>query len=676
MMFRVTTVSRLRSVFVSLLRSAPRGWRAGAEMGVFSLAVLCLPTAAWGDDADAAGQDTKLLPPLVLKRMTVEELLAQQVTSVSRRPEVWGDTASNVFLIRGQSVHSTGGGTLPELLRLAPNLFVAQRSSAEWGVNARGFMRSNSASNKLLVMIDGRTVYSPLFSNVFWESTSTFLPDLERIEVISGPAGSTWGANAVNGVINIQSKSARETLGGLAVVNTGTGSDSFAVRQGVNLGSNGAVRVYLQGAEHAATLSATGVDDDADVWRSIQGGFRADWGNSSAGEFTLQSDLFAGRYWKNPGIARDNFHVLGRWSRDFSPDSQLWIRAYYDDSRIEVTNGSREISRSTDLEFQHRLAVGAGQELLWGANYRMQEDTVSNTTGFVILPEHLQFALGSLFAQHETDLLGNTLKLTSGLRLEHNYYSGWEYLPSLRLAWPRPGQLIWLGASRAARIPSRFDVDYFSPAAPPYFLVTGGPEFKAEILYAYELGWRAQPMSGLSLTATVYYHDYQDLRSLEPSGPAILPITIGNQVGGRSHGVELFADWDATAWWRVRVGGFFMRQETWLQPDGADLERGLGEISFPDYQLQVRNTFRFGEAVTLWTFLRRVADVPTYENGVHATVPAYTELDATLTWAVRTGMDLSLSGRNLLDTAHPEIGAGAAQRQVRRTVQAGVRFKY
>lgn len=651
-------------------------FRFWARAGWLGLALFCALPGARGDADDDATPETKLLPPLLLKRMTVEELLAQQVTSVSRRPEVWSDTASNVFLIRGQSVHSTGATTLPELLRLAPNLFVAQKSSSEWGINARGFMRTNSASNKLLVMIDGRTVYSPLFSNVFWEFTSAFLPDLERIEVISGPAGSAWGANAVNGVISIQSKSARETVGGLAVATVGTGTDSFAVRQGFALGENGAMRIYLQGAEHESSLSATGAEDDYDAWRSLQGGFRADWGTSVTGDFTLQSDIFAGRYRQDPQLINDSFNVLARWSRELSPDSLFWIRVYHDYARTEVKSLSSELSHTSDLEFQHRVQLDGSRELLWGANYRMQEDSVHGTVGYVILPEDLSFALGSLFTQYETGLAGDALKFTTGLRLEHNHYSGWEYLPSVRLAWPRPGQLLWLAASRAARIPSRFDADYYSPATPPYFLVMGGPDFKAEIVHAYELGWRTQPVSGLSFTTTAFFHDYHDLRSLEPSGPAIIPITIGNKVEGRSHGVEVFADWDVTAWWRLRAGGFFMRQETWLKPGGGDLERGLGELSFPDYQLQLRNTFRFGDKVMLWTSLRHVATVPVYENGVHDEVPAYTELDATLTWAVRANVDFSLSGRNLLDAAHPEIGAFAAQRQIRRTLQAGVRFKY
>lgn len=638
-------------------------------------AVLVLLGAAIALPAQVIGTEAALVTPTRLKRMSVEELLTQQVVSVSRRPEAWSQTAGNIFLIRGQAVATTGATVLPDLLRMATNLFVTQKSSSEWGVNARGFMRTNSASNKLLVMVDGRTVYSPLFSNVFWESTSVFLPDLDRIEVISGPAGSTWGANAVNGVISISSKSARDTLGGLVVVNTGTEEDSFAVRYGVKLGDTGAMRVYVQGARHDDTLSAAGTDDNYDHWKSLQSGFRADWGTAAAGALTLQGDFFSARYRDNPQLANDSYNLLGRWSRDLSPDSQLWIRAYHDYTHDEADTGSREVSTSTDLEFQHHLKLDDKQDLLWGADYRLQEDTVTGTAGFVLLPADLKFALGSVFAQHEIGFANDALKLTTGLRFEHNYYSGWDYLPSLRLAWTRPGNLFWAAASRAARIPSRFDVDYFSPATPPFFLVQGGPDFKPEILYAYELGWRGQPAKAVSLTATVYYHDYDTLRSLEPSGPAIIPITIGNKVAGRSYGVEFFADWDVTSWWRLRAGGFSMHQETWLKAGSGDLEHGLGEGSFPEYQAQLRNSFRLGKSVVWWTSLRHEAAVPAYDGG-NGTVPAYTELDMSLTWTGRNGLEVTLRGRNLLDAAHPEIGGLTARREIERSMQASFRYKF
>jgi iron complex outermembrane receptor protein len=633
--------------------------------------------ALWGLAGPLRAQEVSpdpVVAPAVLKRMSVEELLAQPVISVSRRAEAWSQAPSNVFLIRNQAVASTGATVLPDLLRMSTNFFVAQKSASEWAVNARGFVRTNSASNKLLVTIDGRTVYSPLFSNVFWESTSMFLPDLDRIEVISGPAGSTWGANAVNGVISIQSKSARDTLGGLLIANTGTEENGFAARYGTKLGNNGAIRFYVQDAEHEATLSATGAKDDYDAWRSFQAGMRADWGTADLGEFTLQSDVFQGTYRDNPRLSNDTFSILGRWARNFTPDSQLWIRAYHDYVQGASDNVNYEVSHTTDVEFQHHVKLTEKQDFIWGANYRLLEDTIHNTVGYTILPADLNFTLGSIFAQHVIDLR-DTLKLTTGIRAEHNYYSGWEYLPSIRLAQKLPGQLLWVAASRSARIPSRFDVDYYAPATAPYYIVQGGPDFKAEIVHAFELGWRGQPAKAVSLTATAYYNEYNDLRSIEPSGPAILPVTIGNGVAGRSYGLEVFADWDVTSWWRLRAGGFVMHQETWLKAGGGDLEQGLGEGSFPEYQAQLRNTFHLGRAVTWWTSLRHVAEVPAYDGG-NGVVPAYTELDMSLNWRARQSLEFVVTGRNLLDASHPEIGGLTARREIQRSVQASVRLKF
>lgn len=637
------------------------GWRLSAFIGL-----ILLTAGGW-----AAESDTSTLALQKLKSMSVEELLAQQVESVSRKPEVWSEAASNVFLIPGRAAQDIGATTLPDLLRLAPNLFVAQSTSAQWGVDARGFVRSNGFSNKLLVMIDGRTVYSPLFSNVFWDSTAVFLPDLERIEVISGPAGATWGANAVNGVINIQSKSAHETLGGLVYGGSGTDVDSFGVRYGAKIGSTGAMRAYVQGSNHAATQSAAGTEDGFDSWKTLQGGFRADWGDPTVGELTVQGDAFRGRYDNGtlPQTRSDGANLLARWSRTTSPDSSFWIRAYHDYSMRDSQGALTEITRTSDVEFQHSAKIGDFQQLLWGANYRLMSDSMK-TVGFAIVPPKLDFVLGSIFAQHQVVFAGNALRLTTGLRLEHNYFSGWEYQPSLRLAWHEPGQTVWIAASRATRIPSRLETGYFAPENPPY-LVVGGQDVVAETVDAYELGWRSQPAKNLSVTSTFYFNDYDHLRSVEPT----TPVTFANGVAGRSYGLEMFVDWEVTPWWRLRAGGFSMNQQTWLKPGGADLEHAGGESSFPDYQIQLRNFFRIGNSVTLWSALRRVAEVQANDSG-GGVVPAYTELDLNLGWKIRPDLEFSLTGRNLLHRSHPEIGGLAVRREIGRTVQTMVRLAF
>lgn len=632
-----------------------------------ALLLLVVPLWATGGNPSEEVQDLAALKKLM--GMSVEELLAQRVESVSRKPEAWSEAASNVFLITDQASSSTGATTLPELLRLATNLYVAQSTSAQWAVNARGFVRSNAFSNKLLVMIDGRTVYSPLFSNVFWDSTGAFLPDLDRIEVISGPAGANWGANAVNGVINIQTKSARETLGGLVFAGTGIMEDNFGVRYGAKIGATGAMRVYVQGAKHGATRSASGAEDDFDRWKSTQGGFRADWGEAAVGEFTVQGDFFSGRYdnGPQPQTTSDGANLLARWSRRISPDANFWIRAYHDYAKRNSQGALTEITRTTDLELQHDFVLGSRQQWHWGADYRQMSDSMQ-TVGFIIKPSQLDFALASVFAQHQVEL--GAFQLTTGLRLEHNYFSGWENQPSFRLAWRQRGQTVWLAASRATRIPSRLETGYFAPANPPY-MVVGGESVVAETVKAYELGWRTQPAKALSITSTLYFHDYDHLRSVEPTSP----VTFANGVAGRSYGLEMFVDWEVAPWWRLRVGGFSMNQRTWLKPGGADLEHAGGESSFPDYQVQLRNTFHLGKAISVWTALRHVAAVRANDGG-GGVVPAYTELDISLSWKFRPDVEFSLTGRNLLDRMHPELGGQAVRREITRNVQAAMRVNF
>ncbi len=618
-----------------------------------------------------AQQDDPLLTAQQLKRMSVDELLQQQVVSMSRKAEPLGEAAGNLFYISGNGARMTGATTLPEVLRLAPALFVAQSSSYHWGLNARGFMRTNAHSNKLLVLVDGRTVYSPLFSNVFWDATDIFLPDLGSIEVLSGPSGSNWGSNAVNGVINIRSKSARETIGGLLEVNGGTNGVQVAARQGVALG-DGAVRVYAKRTTRDSTLTATGADDDQDDWHATQAGFRADVGSAAKGELTVQGDWLTGTYDLKPAAPQraKNGNLLARWSRDLSPDSQVWVRAYFDYVMRDSSKALTETTRTADIEFQHSMKIREGQQLIWGANYRHIADRADDPVGFAILPAHLGMDLAALFAQHHLTWADGAMRLTTGLRFERNDFTGWEYQPTVRLAHQHAGHTVWLAVARATRTPSRLDKGFVIPATPP-FLVAGGPDFVSEILHSYEAGWRGQLARGLVVTATAYFHDYDDLRTIEP-GP---PFVEANGSTGKSYGLELFLDYDVTPMWRLRAGGFVMNQENHLKPGSADTEGGWGEASFPGHQVFLRNTFRLGRRADLWLGLRHMGAVPAYENG-NGIVPAYTELDARLGWRPRPRWELGLIGRNLLDRSHPEIGGLGTRREVRRSVAVSARWEY
>lgn len=618
----------------------------------------------------ASAAEPPILTPTQLKNLSVEELLQQEVISVSRRPEALGTVASNVYYMTGESSRRTGATRLPEVLRMAPNLFVAQSSSHHWGVTSRGFLRTNAHSSKLLVLIDGRTVYSTLFSNVFWDTTDTFRPDLVAIEVLSGPNGANWGANAVNGIINIRSKSAHDTLGSLLSVTAGPELFTAEARHGVNFGRDGAVRFYASRADHGPTYSVTGAKDEKDSWHATLAGFRADWGQAATGEFTLQGEAMSGEFDSRPlpAAESDSAHLMLTWRRSDSPTNAEWARLYYDFNRRDTNSALLQTTQTFDFEFQRRQEVARGL-LLWGGNFRRIRDVAADTVGFAILPEKLWYNVMSGFVQYEQPLSDN-LTVTAGVRVEDTGLGDVEVQPTARLAWRRDHHVVWLSGARAARTPSRLDRGFFAPKEPPFF-ITGGPEFTSEDLRAFELGWRTHPRSNLSYTLTAYLHEYDDLRSVDP----IPPINVENDVEGRAYGIETFMDWQVSPMWRLRGGGFWMKQETWIQAGGTDTEQAKGEASVPEYQAQLRSTFQLSPTVELWLALRHVDEVPAAADG-GGIVPAYTELDARIGWFVRPGVELSLIGRNLLNRSHPEIGGLNLRREIPRSIYARVRWEF
>ncbi len=651
----------------AVARPAVRSWR--------SAMALLLALCGGGETATAQGRPD-LLPPTALKRMSMEELLEQEVVSVSRRPENWGQAASSVFVIRGEAARVSGATRLPQLLRLAPTLFVGQVNSANWGINARGLMRVEGVSNKMHVLIDGRSVYSPFFSNVFWDITDIFIPDLDRIEVISGPAGANWGSNAMNGVINVHTRPAHLTQGGLVYAGGGSMEEAtFGVRYGGRFGETGAYRVYAKAAKFDASLNAEGRSDHLDDWSATQVGFRADWGQAGANEFSLHGDAVQGRFeaGTGPKTHADGANLAFRWSRDVTADANLLVRMYYDYARRDISQLYIANTHTSDLEVQFRFEPAEGQEIVVGGQYRSIHDNVSQAVNFSILPSRLNFELGSAFVQHEYRTPRRDVTVTSGVRLEHNYFSGWEYQPHFRAAW-RPGewQTFWAEVARTTRTPSRLETGFYF-GEPGEYSIVGNRNFDSEVLVAGEVGWRALISTRLWLSSTLFRHEYDDLRSVEPGPPA----TQANGLRGRTQGLELFVDWDLKPWWRLRAGGFLMDQEVWRKPGSLDVEGAAGETSFPEHQLQLRSTFWWKDKASSWFALRHVGAVPTFNaQGGLTHIPAYLELDLHVTWQVRPDVELSVSGRNLLDRAHAELGALPDRREIPRSVQAMIRWGF
>jgi iron complex outermembrane recepter protein len=623
-----------------------------------------------------AAQADQLLDPAALKQMSVEELLAQEVTSVARRAEPWRRAPSSIFVITPSMARHTGATRLVELLRRSPTLYVGQYNSGMWAVNSRGFIRTTSYSNKLLLLVDGRTAYSPFFSNVFWDSTDVFLPDLERIEIISGPAGATWGSNAVNGVINVQTKSAHQTQGALYYAGVGTSEEaSFGVRHGVPVGETGALRVFAQAARFDATRDRDGRRDNSDPGQLLRGGFRADWVLRSDAELTLQGEVYQSRFNRGPDPAEksDGANVLLRW-KQANGNGRWSAQLYHDYVWRDVRQLYVARTHTTDLEIQHQFALGERHEFIWGANYRHINDAVSRTVGYVLLPRQLDFALGSLFAQHEVTSSNSDWRLTSGLRVEHNHFSGWESQPHVRLAWrPDPAHTLWASVARSTRTPSRLETGYFAPVQPPHH-TAADPHLRSEILEAAELGWRSLLRPNLALTTTLFEHRYDFLVTIEPT--PVVANQVSNAAAGRSRGIEAFMEWDVTSWWRLRAGGFVIDQDTWVRRGRYDHNLAMSEVSFPAHQGQLQNTFWMGDRLTLWFGLRRVAKVTAFEGRRFVDpVPAYTELDARIGWRVRPGFEVSVKGLGLLNDSHPEFG-GAARREIPRSFHLLLQWEY
>ena len=606
------------------------------------------------------------------KKLSMQELMDLEVTSVSRRAEKLSETASAIQVITGGDIHRSGASSLPEALRLAPNLAVAQVSPSQWAISARGF--NSAISDKLLVMIDGRTVYTPLYAGVFWDVQDTFLEDIDRIEVISGPGGTLWGANAVNGVINVSTKEARDTQGLLLLGGGGTELTGFGgVRYGGALAPNLHYRIYAKTSDRDSSLAPDG-DDGDNAWHMSQSGFRIDWDASAANLLTLQGDLYGGRI-DMPGDGDTEVgggNLLGRWTHRFSPDSDLRLQWYYDRTCRDIPASISESLATHDFDLQHRFLAGERNEFVWGFGYRRTDDHVVNPPTLAFLPGDLRQETFSSFVQDEISLVPERLTLTLGTKVEHNDYTGWEFQPGTRLAWkPTAKQTVWTAVSRAVRTPSRIDRDLYAPGTPPFTILQGGPDFESEKLLAYELGYRVQPSSRLSLSVAAFYNDYDDLRSIEQvTPPATRPVVIGNGLTAYSYGAEFTADYHVTDNWRLQAGYTRLIVHLRPKPDSTDSGAGLSEANDANHQVFLRSSLDLPWRLQLDAGLRHVGEIR--EQGV----PAYEELDVRLAWQATRQLELSIVGQNLLDASHPEFGTATSRQEIERAVYARVQWAY
>src|SRR5438034_1111396 len=631
---------------------------------VFTLGLVCLGRPGFAQQPDSA------VSAEALKKLSIEQLMNLQVTSVSKRPEPLSQTASAIQVITPEDIRRSGASSLAEALRLASNLQVAQLDSRQWAISARGF--NSTSANKLLVLIDGRTVYTPLFSGVFWDVQEVPLADIDRIEVISGPGATLWGANAVNGVINVITKDAKDTQGFLLSGGGGTEQHGFGtVRYGAALGSSVRARIYGRGFDRDATALPSG-QGAADDWYLGQGGFRMDWEASSASRVTLQGDLYDGRIGQPSAgdIAVSGGNAMAKWSHTISERSSLAAQLYYDRTHRDIPGIFGEDLDIYDVDLQHQARLGARHDVVWGLGYRLINDRVVNGSVLAFLPGHVARQWFTGFVQDEIALVPNRLHVALGTKIEHNDYTGFEIQPSRRVNWRlSPSRTLWVAVSRALRTPSRIDRELFARVSPTSFLA-GGPGFHSEEELAYELGYRHQQGS-LAISVATFYSRYHGLRSVEQlHPPATDTLVIANGQDGESYGAELAADYRVTGRWRLRAGYTELRVHVWPNPGSTDMSGGSAESHTPDRQFSVRSAADLPAHLSLGGTFRYVGEIANQQ------VPAYGELDMRVAWQPAPMLELSVVGQNLLHDHHVEFGTPSARRQIERGVYGAVAWRF
>jgi iron complex outermembrane receptor protein len=626
--------------------------RRGIFARSFAFAVLALS----GIEAPA---DAQTFAGPALRELNLEELANVVVTSVSRYAEPLAQAPASIFVITGSDIRRSGAASLPEALRLAPNLQVARIDAGQYAISARGF--NGLASNKLLVLVDGRTIYTPLFSGVFWDQQDVLVEDIDRIEVVSGPGATLWGANAVNGVINVITRSARDTHGTLASAAVGSREQQALVRLGTGVGQHGHVRAYGRFTHRENNVRANGSRvRDARDW--LQAGFRAEWLDGNDG-VSIQGDTYGVRT-EDRGLAAggvaigraelSGVNVLGRWTRRLRNDSDMYLQAYVDHAERDERILFQPESTLYDVEFQHGLKQGR-HRLVWGAGYRHSTDQVED--GFLVgfRPTSRDLNWVNAYVQ-DVVRLGASLELSAGIKFDRNDYTGWEFQPDGRLAWTvSAAHLVWGAVSRAVRAPARFDRDVIRPLGG----VIGGPNFIAEVANVFQLGYRGRTGQAVTWSATSFLHHWDRLRSATAA-----PVVTENRIEGPVYGVEGWASWQPLSMWRISGGVSTFRKDLELEAGSTDAlgPRNPQLSNDPKYQWMGRSSFNIGLNQYLDASVRRVGSLP------NPAVPAYTAVDARYAWRVRPSLEVSVLGQNLFDDSHPEFNALPGRSEFERSV--------
>lgn len=635
---------------------------------------------------------------------SLEDLMNIEVTSVSKKEEKLFQSAAAVYVITQEEIVRSGLNSIPELLRLVPGLDVARIDGTKWAVSARGF--NNRFANKLLVLIDGRSVYTPETAGVYWEAQDVLLEDVERIEVIRGPGGTLWGANAVNGVINIITKDSLDTQGGLVSAGAGTEERGMgSVRYGAKLGDKASYRLFAKYFKRQGLINAAGINAN-DGQQAFRGGGRADWDPTDRDSLSFLAELFQSNLRETgtnispaaplaPRTNTEGFfsggHVLGRWTRTISKDSEIELQAYYDRFNREVVD-LHQIITTVDLDFHHHFTMGQRNDFIWGLGYRTISDWTNTTSSNPVQynPKEKTIRLLSVFAQDEFTLVKNRLRLTLGTKLEHDDYSALEVQPTARLLWtPSDQQTLWAAISRAVKTPSRRDRSIrVNVAAVPtaggligIIAPSGNENTQSEELRAFEVGYRVQPMRHLSVDVATFYNLYDRLQTAEPGVPfleidplpahLVIPRNFANLMRGETYGLEASANWEATHFWRLTGSYSFLRMQLHRYPESRDLAAERPEGQNPRHQFQFHSLLALPRNFQLDASLYQVSSRPA-DN-----LPRHTRLDARVGWQPRENFEFSFALQNLLDNKHPEFsGIGVLTSQPQRAAYGKLTWRF
>lgn len=637
-------------------------------------------------------------PETDLTNIPLESLMELTVSSVSKRTQPITNAAAAVFVITQEDIRRSGVTTVADALRMAPGIQVARIDSNKWAISSRGF--NGRFANKLLVLMDGRSLYTPYFMGVYWEIQDTLLDDIDRIEVIRGPGAALWGANAVNGVINIITKSAENTTGALLAAGGGSYEKAFAsARIGTTLGENVNLRLYAKHQQRDSFAFESGAGSN-DRWHTTQGGFRMDSQPNLRDTLTIQGDYYDARMdetyllYDHPavstapykrevqsGTAVNGGNLLTRWQRSFSDTDSLSLQLYYDHSEHAILV-SPQTFNTVDVDFQHRFALCKHQDVVWGVGYRHNQYEISNTPTLKFNTTNVTNEIFSAFLHDEISLIPSKVSLIIGSRFEQNDYSGFSVQPNGRLLWMvNPNNSIWGSVSRAVRssTKSEQEINYnyrsLAPSTPanptqnplpiPLRLeINGNQNFKSEEVLAYEIGYRTELRSHLSFDVALYYNLYKNLRVITPAAGymeppsgiptnAVQPYILSNDMHGRAIGAEVAADWTPLDWWRLQAAYSYENLKMRLEGASVDeINKGNAEGDTPRHQVSLRSGLDLGHQVMLDLWLRGIGRLASIDG---TAIPGYVTMDVRMAWKPFRNLELSIVGQNLLHNQHKEF---------------------